>query len=243
MFISFCIITTGKNIEKTDLCIKSIHNNFINNNNYEIIIVGNDLHSFEGKRCKLIEDNNFIEFLGKRKNIAFENSKGDIIVHCDDDILFPPDWLENFKIFNQINKDWQIMGNKILLPDSGRYWDRATYFPLHHMVKYDYESNSDVFYQTGCFSICKRSLLNMIIWDDNIPYYATSKGFKNNEDIDFSLRLNEKHIKIFFDSNNTVWHYDYTYLSNGTTCNKKQYTDYAEYKCLDFIKLLNNLSR
>ena len=243
MFISFCIITTGKNIEKTDLCIKSIHNNFINNNNYEIIIVGNDLHSFEEKRCKLIEDNNFIEFLGKRKNIAFENSKGDIIVHCDDDILFPPDWLENFKIFNQINKDWQIMSNKILLPDSGRYWDRATFLPYHCMVEYDYESNSDIFYQTGCFSICKRSLLEIIKWDDNIPYYGMFKGFKNNEDIDFSLRLNDQNIKIYFDYNNVVWHYDYTYLSNGITCNKKTYTDYAEYKCLDFIKLLNYLSR
>jgi glycosyltransferase involved in cell wall biosynthesis len=242
MFVSFCIITNGSKSYKTNLCIKSIHNNFRNNDDYEIIVVGNNLNTFKGKGCELIEDNEFIEFLGKRKNIAFENSKGDIIVHCDDDILFPPDWLENFKIFNQTNKDWQIMGNKILLPDSGRYWDRAIYFPLHHMVEYNYESNSDIFYQTGCFSVCKRSLLENIKWDNNIPYYGMFKGFKHNEDIDFSLRLNEKEIKIFFDSNNTVWHYDYTYLSDGTTCNKKQNIDYVEYKCLNFIKLLNNLS-
>ena len=243
MFISFCIITTGSKPYETDLCIKSIHDNFCDNNNYEIIVVGNNLNTFKGKGCKLIEDNEFIEILGKRKNIAFENAKGDIIVHCDDDIIFPNDWFDKFKEFNLKNQDWEIMGNKILLPDSGRYWDRATYFPKHKMIDYDYQSESDTFYQTGCFSICKRILLNKISWSNDIPFYGAFKGFKYNEDIEFSLRLKENNIKIHFDKDNTVWHYDYTYLSNGVTCNKKQYIDHAEYKCLNFIKLLNNLSK
>jgi len=240
MFVSFCIITIGSKPDETNLCIESIRNNFRNNDDYEIIVVGNNLKFLEGKGCTLIEDNEFIEFLGKRKNIAFENSKGDIIVHCDDDIIFPDNWLSKFKQFDLSNQDWEIMGNKILLPDGGRYWDRSTFFPEHKMVDYDYQSESDTFYQTGCFSICKRELLSKITWSNEIPFYGSFKAFRYNEDIEFSLRLKENNIKIYFDKNNIVWHSDYSYLSDGITCNKKQYVDYVEYRCLSFILLLNN---
>jgi hypothetical protein len=63
LFVSFCIITIGSKPDETNLCIESIRNNFRNNDDYEIIVVGNNLKFLEGKGCKLIEDNEFIEFL------------------------------------------------------------------------------------------------------------------------------------------------------------------------------------
>jgi len=241
MLISFCIITIGDKPEKTKLCIKSIHRNFNNTDDYEIILVGNNIDQFKNENVKLVEDIEKKEFLGARKNIGTKNSKGDVLVHCDDDVIFPPDWYSRFKEYDKNNPDWKILGNKFLLPDGGRHWDRATYYPQHVMVPYDYESDTDTFYQSGGFSICKRELLEQISWDDNIPYYGMFKGFKHNEDVDFAIRLKEAGIPIHFDKENTVWHYDHSYHSNGFTCNKKQNQDKLENSCLDFLILIKSL--
>ena len=242
MKLSFCTITIGSQPEKLNYCLKSIENNFSDSDiEYEITLVGNNIPKLNYKNLKIIEDTKYVKFLGKRKNIATENSSGDILIHCDDDILFCSDWLKNFLKYNKKNKDWQILGNKILLPYGGRHWDRATYEPVHTMVDYDYKSDSDVFYQTGGFSICKRGLFEKIKWADNLPFNAMFKGFKNNEDVDFSLRLKDLGIKIHFDKNNVVWHYDYTYKSNGYSTNKNSLYSVLKPKCEDFSKLLNNL--
>ena len=243
MKLSFCIITIGSQPEKLNLCLKSIENNFINSDiKYEIILVGNNIPQLNYKNLKIIEDTKFVQFLGKRKNIATENSSGDILIHCDDDILFCPNWLKNFLKYSKENKDWQILGNKILLPYGGRHWDRATYKPVHVMVDYDYESDSDTFYQTGGFSVCKRELFEKEKWDSKIPFNGHIKGFKYSEDVDFSIRLKENNIKIFFDKNNTVWHYDYTYKSNGHSTNKNPLYSILQPKCDEFVKILNKLN-
>ena len=242
MKLSFCIITIGSQPEKLNYCLKSIENNFIDSDiDYEIILVGNNVPQLNYKNLKIIEDTEYIKFLGKRKNIATENSSGDILVHCDDDIIFNPDWLSNFLLFNSKNTNWKILGNKILLPDGLRYWDRCTFKPNHMMVEYDYFSDSDVFYQTGCFSICKKDFLKENKWDNKLPYYAMFHGFEHNEDVEFSLRINKKGIMIDFDKNNTVWHYDHAYRSDNITCNKNALNSSLQPKCESFINLINNL--
>lgn len=243
MFISFCIISIGDKPDKLRLSVESIHKNFPSKDGYEIVIVGNNINQFSDLDATLVEDNEHIEFLGKRRNIATNSTKGDILVHFDDDMIFPPDWVDNFKKYNLKNKDWEILGNKILLPDGKRHWDRATYLPIHQMVDYDYESDSDVFYQTGGFCVAKRTLLEQVCWDDRLPFYAMFKGFKYNEDIDFALRLNKLGKKIFFDKHNTVWHYDHSYHSNNLRCNKKPKELTLGYTCLEFICLLNKFKK
>ena len=228
MFLSFCIITIGDKPDKLRLSVESIRRNFTSREAYEIDII-------------FIEDNEYVEFLGKRRNIATDISKGDILIHFDDDIIFPLDWVENFKRYDKKNKHWEILGNKILLPDGKRHWDRATYFPLHQMVDYDYESDQDVFYQTGGFCVVKKTLLEQVTWSNDLPFYAKYKGFEHNEDIDFSLRLNQLGKKISFDKDNTVWHYDYSYRSDNKSCNKKPKNITLDYKCLQFACFLNNI--
>ena len=242
MMISFCIISIGDKPDKLRLSVESICRNFSSKDDYEIIIVGNNISQFSDLNVTLIEDNEHIEFLGKRRNIATENSKGDILVHFDDDMIFPEDWFEKFNQFNENNKDWEILGNKILLPDGKRHWDRATYLPNHIMVDYDYESDSDIFYQTGGFCIAKRTLLDEVKWRDDLPFYAMFKGFPHNEDVDFSIRLNKAGKKIWFDKNNKVWHYDHSYHSDNLTCNKKRDISAVNFQSLEFICLINNLT-
>jgi len=243
MKISFVILSIGDKEEKLKLCINSIHRNFLNKDDYEIVLVGNNIDFIHDDSVTKIIDEEFVEFLGKRKNIGTENSQGDILVHCDDDIIFPADWYVNFKRYNNKENSWRILGHKILLPDGNRHWDRATFLPIHRMVPYNYTSKSDTFYQTGGFSICKKDLLKEVSWDNNIPFYGMFKGFQHNEDIDFSLRLKEKGIDIFFDPNNTVWHYDFSYHSDNITCNKKKKIGDIQYKHIDFILAMDSLQK
>jgi len=235
MFISFCIISIGDKPDKLRLSVSSIHRNFTSRDDYEIIVVGNNIDQFSDLDVVLIEDNDYIEFLGKRRNIATDSAKSDILVHCDEDLVFPKNWYFNFRSYNDKNPDWHVLGNKVLLPDGGRYWDRSTYLPYHRMVDYDYCSDSDIFYQSGCFGVFKRSLLETESWDDKIPFYGTQKGFEYNEDVEFSIRLHNLGIKPFFDKLNLVWHNDTTYLSEGQICNKRTRENIVNYKSLQFI--------
>ena len=244
--ISFCIITNGKRPRELDLCVKSIHRNFLNSEDYEILIVGDNIPNIKSSKVKIVEDYEFQKFLGARKNIGTKNATGDVLVHCDDDIIFPNDWYSNFLDYNSKNPDWQVLGNKILLPDGDRYYDRAIYLPRHKMVPYDFDETLDphtLLYQCGAFSVCKRSLLEKISWSNEIPFYGKLNGFEYNEDIDFSVKLKEAGIKISFDKNNTVWHYDHSYYFENDFAYKKKPGDISDHKCLQFMLLLNYLER
>ena len=244
--ISFCIITNGGKKEELSLCLNSIHSNFTEQDSYEIVVVGNNVDIEPNKNIIFVEDNEFIKFLGKRKNIATANSSGDILVHCDDDMLFPPDWYFKFKKYYESNKEWEILGHRILIPDGDRCYDRVIYLPRHRMVPYDFDENADphtLLYQTGAFSICKKSLLEKIEWSNEIPYYGKLNGFEYNEDVDFSVKLKNAGVKIHFDIENVVWHNDYSYFYKDWFLYKKSPEDKSENKCFDFIMLLNKLKK
>ena len=243
MYLSFCIVTEGKRIKKTKLCIESIYKNLAGQNNYEIIVVGNNISKLAGKKIKLVEMFDSSNLIGKKRNLGVQKSNGDIIIHCDDDIILDIDWFEKFKQFNKKNKDWLICSNKILLPSGNRFWDRAIIYPNHKMVPYDYLSNEAVFYQTGGFSISKIDLFSKVSWADEIPYYATEAGFKYNEDIDFSLKLKDLNINIDFDSNNKVWHFDYKYISNDHFINRCSEEEGRQKESREFKKLIENLKK
>ena len=237
--LSFVVLTIGDKPQELQSCIRSIQQNFTDQEDYELVIVGNNIPDIDLGNAKIIEDNDKIEFLGARKNIGTKNTHGDIIIHCDDDIIFSKDWYKNFLNYSERNTEWEIMGNKVLLPNGTRYWDRATFLPAHRMVDYDFYSNDVTFYQSGAFSIGKRSLFDRLTWDDNIPFYGMFKGFSHNEDVEYSLRLKEHEVKIHFDKNNTVWHNDFNYLSDNVTCNKSKKNLSLKEKCLDFILATN----
>jgi GT2 family glycosyltransferase len=244
--ISFCIITNGKRPRELRLSVKSIEENFYIKDDYEIVVVGDNIDQFKDLNIKLVEDNVYNKYLGARKNIGTENTKADIIVHCDDDIIFPKDWFFNLEDYHSKNPDWEVLGNKILLPDGGRYYDRSIYLPRHTMVPYDFDETVDphtLLYQCGAFSVCKRSLLDKVEWSNKIPFYGKLNGFDYNEDVDFSVKLKEAGIRISFDEKNIVWHYDHSYYYKNWFAYKKKAEEMNENKCLDFIMLLNFLER
>ena len=66
-FLSFCIITLGKDLDKLNLCISSIESSLRKSmgRSYEIIVVGENLSSLEGQEgLILIEEIEKREYLG-----------------------------------------------------------------------------------------------------------------------------------------------------------------------------------
>jgi glycosyltransferase involved in cell wall biosynthesis len=216
--VSFCIATNGKKEVLTTTCIGSIAKACINANlAFEIIVCGiTDPFKNLSNILKFIkcvdhpkEANN--GELAKLRNLAAEHTDGDILVFIDDDIIFHDDWAISLINYSS-NHSWDILGNRILMPNYDRYWDRAVMRKnlLHHMVPYDYPDSDPELYQTGCFWIVSRSLFNNYKWDSDIGYYAAHHG-GTNEDIEYSQRLASHGYKFMFNVNGLVWHWDEYY--------------------------------
>lgn len=209
--ISFCIPTNGAKIEKTQLEINSIHSCMSRVNiPYEVILAGDVSNFQEGQNVRLVNtpDDAHSGLLAKLRNNAGEAAQYDTIVFVDDDFVFNEDWAENLINFSS-TQSWDILANKILLPDGTRFWDRCTVVP-HVLVNYDFPSYSKKLYQTGGFWIMRKSVYENLKWDSSIPIYASANG-SINEDLDMSIRAHQAGYQISFDKENTVWHNDDNY--------------------------------
>lgn len=250
--ISFCIATNGKKELITQISIGSIAIACKNANiNFEIIICGvcepfiyfSKILSF----IKCLDHNEEANTgqLAKLRNLAAKHTDGDILVFLDDDIIFNDDWA--IKLLEYSNKtSWDILGNKILMPNYDRYWDRAVMRKngLHHMVHYDYPDTDPELYQTGCFWIVSRQLFNQHQWDSNISYYASHRG-GINEDIEYSQRLASYGYKFMFNEEGLVWHWDESYreikyINNISVCEKFKNPPKMIYSN-EFLSLLTRL--
>lgn len=239
--VSFCISTNAKKIDKTLKSIRSIINTANNSQfkDYEIIVAG-VVEPFKNNKQVIVapaEKEANTGMLPKLRNIAAAKSKYDVIVFLDDDIIFEDDWMETF-INYSLKNAWNILGNKILLPNGGRCWDRATYFP-HTMVDYEHRSDDKSLYQTGGFWIIRKEVFDIHKWDETITFYASNEG-KINEDIEFSKRLIRNGYELSFDKDNTVWHLDGRYseklLSDGRrVCIKNEQEDTFSIKDFSYL--------
>ena len=216
MSISFVISTNAAKRNKTEIEIASIKKSLSHIGcKGQIIVSGStekfkDIPGIELAECEADANNGM---LAKIRNIGAEKATEDIIVFVDDDFLFPPTWVTRMLEYDSAN-DWSVMTCKVLLPDEGRFWDRAIIKP-HHLVPYSHPPTDPNLYITGGFWVMKRSVYENNKWDDSIKIYGTNHGSKENEDVNLSRRCHEKNIPLDFDRYNTVWHWDYNYKQNG----------------------------
>ena len=212
--ISFCVSTNGAKPEKTNLELSSIHKTMQEVDiPYEVIIAGDTKSFVAGERNVLVHtpEDAHNGLLAKLRNNAAEKSQYDVIVFVDDDFIFDTNWAARL-LEHSAENGWDILANKILLPDRSRFWDRATMSP-HVLVDYDYPEYSKNIYQTGGFWIMRKEVYEKIQWDSNIPINAAERGSnKINEDIDMTLRCYAAGYVISFDEENTVWHNDENYI-------------------------------
>jgi len=213
--VSFCISTNGSKVGKTNMLVASIFGMLnVDGVGLDITITGcvNEFKNLDN--VKLIDACDYARsgMLSGLRFIAAENIDTDIIVFVDDDFLFPESWLINLLDFSR-KESWSILGNRILLPNGDRFWDRASFSP-HRMISYDSIGDENI-YQTGGFWVVNSSAYEKCKWNPDIPINATTKGFKHNEDVEMSLRAKRLGLNISFDKNNLVWHNDKSYRQSG----------------------------
>jgi len=213
--ISFCIPTNGSRPEKTNLTIKSIQRE-MGDFPHEIIIAGDVSQFTDNDGVILVDKNNEAHSrkVAALRNAAADNSKFETIVWCDDDVILGTDWLKN-TIDYSVSNGWEVLGNRVLLPDGGRYWDRATLKP-HLMVDYDHPEYDKNLYQSSAFMIVRKSVFEKVRWNEDCLVYADREG-KTPEDVQYSLDLISNNYRIGFNQEATVWHYDnnYTEFNNN----------------------------
>ena len=213
--ISFVIATNGKRYDLTKKTIKSIQNA----TNFKCDIhIGGNVSKFLINKDKNIFLHNFVEesnngFIGKLRNRIIEKCNTEIVVYCDDDVLIPKNWLNNFLEYNN-NNDWNFLTNKIFLPNGGRYWDRSIIDDnIHTMVDYDHDKYDKRLYFCSTFFVTKRNFFNKFKFDETLKYYGgvkdknlDLKNWKLAEDHELSYRIYQQGYCIDFDSNNYVFH-------------------------------------
>ena len=219
--ISFCISTNGAKPEKTKVEIKSIHKTMANVEiPYEIIVAGNTTQ-FTGAGIVSVHTPSDAEngLLAKLRNNAGEIANHDVLVFVDDDFIFPETWAERLVQYS-LEEGWEVTANRILLPDGGRFWDRATFSP-HKLVSYDHTIRDKALYQTGGFWVMRKSVYDNHKWDSTIPINSEKTG-QPNEDIEMSMRMHANRISLCFDKDNLVWHDDDSYTEFRDQTLKKQ---------------------
>lgn len=127
MNISFGICI-GPNYENAILqnLLTSIITQKWQNNDYEIIIVGNirETNILPEKTHVVPFDENLRKgWITKKKNIIAKKAKFDILCVVHDYYLFCEDWYQNLIKYTTINPYWEILSNKITRKEGDRHSD------------------------------------------------------------------------------------------------------------------------
>jgi hypothetical protein len=232
--ISYCLISNGKKKDKLLMAVRAIHNTMRESDSLYDITIAGIVDAINGVNCidATYEAEN--GYISRMRNMAAKESKYSTLVFLDDDILLNGDFYDTLKSYSKC-KPWDILGVKLLLPDGGRCWDRATINP-HTMIGYDDEPSS-LLYQTGGFMVIRKCIWLNHQWADHLKFYE-------GEDVEYSKRLQNNGYTIAFDKENTAWHYDEGYQQVNMAClRKKDFGIVSE--CLhteNFKQLLNEVA-
>lgn len=143
--------------------------------------------------------------LGLLRNKGCRSSQGEILIVLDDDMLLHDDFAPGLEYFNEAHA-WGVMSVRILNPDYTRYWDWKAYENRKNWLL-DYGDNDPRVSLTGGLCILGRNIFDMVQWDE-------SRGFYQEEDVDFSNRLKKAGIPIRMNPFSTVTH-DAPYTQRG----------------------------
>ena len=214
---SYVMITNNKNPEITKASIKSLCETMTNND--ELIVVGdveflNNLVENVDKNIILYHDM-YLATGGRvshSRNKGIDISTGNIIVHIDDDILFPENFQSNilkYIRYNMPRNQFDTFNTKFVLSDGARWWDRAIYLlEKDETYMVPYESIDDNLFYPAALLIWKKSIAKTIRWDENHLYYDPDKI---NEDVKLSYDLKNAGYKIKIDINTYAIHFDQIY--------------------------------
>jgi GT2 family glycosyltransferase len=180
--VSFCVITQGNRPDKLNALIQSVKGRG------EITIVVDALD--EG-------------FLGALRNRACKASNGDILVVCDDDIVFDDGFCDAVLGFGEFD----VMCARLLNPDGSRYWDWREY--PNKMLDYNVTDTGNIC-PPGALVVLKREVFENVQWDETIGFYQPPY-----EDVDFAARLHAAGYSCKMNVNAKALHDDDRYYQDG----------------------------
>jgi len=166
------ILVHYKSVEMTKLSVKTI--TVGTKIPYRLIVVNNsqdDLH-FDNENIVVINPKENLNWVGGIQK-GLELSKSKYFVICNNDILVPPNWLEN--MLKHFKSDVAMVG-PISDRVTGRQGQEYTLFPTH------IEEEAD--FLVGFCTVIKRKAYEQVNGHDN--------QFFSADDIDLCLRLKEK---------------------------------------------------
>ena len=217
---SFCIVTAPNNHKVLSTCIDKIVSEFKDDNNFEIIVVGNTSLSQEKKYSnvrflefseeifspsirnikKVIVEKKLKRFFYKtgaishKKNLAAKNARFDKLCIMHDYVGLEANWLSEFKKFGD---QWQICVNPILDIDGKRHRDWMSWdYPGVGPGLLPYDAYTKYMYISGTYFCVKREFF--------IENQLNEKHFwGEGEDVEWSLRVRDK-TKFMLNKNSVV---------------------------------------
>lgn len=186
---SFIIITDGKEPAKLERLIASIGSQ--NFPVVEVIVVKDEKH--EGR-------------LGALRNAGCRQAQYYRMIVLDDDMILHQDFYPGLQKFYKQNMEARVISCRIVNPDNTRYWD----WKAHENGKnwlLDYGANDEAVSLTGGLCIFDKGVFHDVQWDE-------TRGFYQEEDVDFSNRLKAHGYKLHFNPWSTVTH-DANYTQAG----------------------------
>ncbi len=140
----------------------------------EVIIAG--AHCGEALGVKIIQEPELAASgnVCAMRNAAIRASQSELVIHCDDDILFTPGYWQ--AVSPALKGDWDILCTRLLNPNGTRYWDWAAYYPEKGQTLLPYDVDDPFVYATGGHAIYRRSVFNKIHWNENIRH-GTNEEF------------------------------------------------------------------
>lgn len=193
MGFSFVIITDNDEPQKLARLIDSISTQNIPES--EVIVVS---------------DKERTGHLGKLRNAGCRAAKYYHLVVLDDDMILHPGWYEGLLRFEKtnINPVIRVYNCVILNLDYTRYWDHKAHENGKNWLL-DYGDEDPRVSLTGGVTIFDKGVFKDVQWDE-------SRGFNQEEDVDFTNRLRAAGYQIGFNPWSTITHDGpYTQIGRG----------------------------
>lgn len=197
MRFSFGIITSSKSSFYLKKVIRSILKQNIPDDNFEIIVVGNQ-SKVTSKKIRNIEFDENIKpgWITKKKNLVTQNSNFENIVFIHDYLQLSNDW---YKGFLKFGNDFDICMNKILNYDNTRFRDWTLWTENKNkldqilskrgsetLIPYKVQHLSKFMYISGAYWVAKKQLMEKFPLNEELTW-------GEGEDVEWSKRVREEH--------------------------------------------------
>ncbi|MCB9496116.1 MAG: asparagine synthase (glutamine-hydrolyzing) [Fibrobacteria bacterium] len=197
---SFCLITNGERIAKLRRVLESIRSQ--HGFEVEILVAGilPPLFDDPGISFQSLPDAAKNGRLGEMRNAMVERARGDVVVVCDDDIVFDDDFCRNVAAKGA---DFDILCARIRNLDGSRFWDWAINGEDRHRLLPYGETHPDI-YVTGGLCVARPHVFSRCRWNQAL-------GFYQSEDLDFTAKLKSAGMRIESWPSAQVTHFDHRY--------------------------------